>query len=200
MLSDSQIDRYCRQIVLPEIGGRGQERLLDSEALIEGAGDAALFCAGHLVGAGVGALTLRGADIEDPLGRAFSLRERNPDCRWQAEPRNPEVVIAIDERLPQGLPIDATVFWGGTVEHEIAIARFPRGSTCASCLGALAAGSKADRGSAQLLGTLLALQALRVLLGLESSPRRELFRFDLARSLWTCSPFPSRPDCPGCRC
>ena len=53
MLSDAQIDRYSRQIVLSEIGGRGQERLLCAEVAIHGGGDAALVCATYLAGAGV---------------------------------------------------------------------------------------------------------------------------------------------------
>jgi hypothetical protein len=42
MLSDAQIERWARQIVLPEVGGRGQARLLASRAGV--VGDRALGC------------------------------------------------------------------------------------------------------------------------------------------------------------
>ena len=40
-LTDAQIERYSRQILLPEIGGRGQARLLAAHVVLAGAGEAA---------------------------------------------------------------------------------------------------------------------------------------------------------------
>ena len=37
-LSDEQLDRYARHIVLRDIGGSGQSRLLQSHVLLIGAG------------------------------------------------------------------------------------------------------------------------------------------------------------------
>src|SRR3546814_20348381 len=37
-LSDEQIDRYARHLVLPEIGEEGQEKLLNARVLVIGAG------------------------------------------------------------------------------------------------------------------------------------------------------------------
>ena len=56
-LTDAQIDRYSRQIIVPHIGGRGQERLLAARILL--AGDARDIEAplAYLVGAGVGSIS-----------------------------------------------------------------------------------------------------------------------------------------------
>jgi hypothetical protein len=58
-LTDAQIDRYSRQIIVPHVGGRGQERLLAARMLI--AGDARDIEAplAYLVGAGVGTICLK---------------------------------------------------------------------------------------------------------------------------------------------
>jgi hypothetical protein len=55
-LTDAQIDRYSRQIIVPRIGGRGQERLLAARMLL--VGDARDIEAPHayLLGAGVGTI------------------------------------------------------------------------------------------------------------------------------------------------
>jgi hypothetical protein len=53
MLSDAQIERWSRQIVLPEVGARGQERLCAARAAVRGAGAAAAVAADLLARAGV---------------------------------------------------------------------------------------------------------------------------------------------------
>ena len=55
-LSDAQLDRYARHIVLKEIGGEGQRRLLASTIVIIGAGGIGSPAIQYLAAAGVGAL------------------------------------------------------------------------------------------------------------------------------------------------
>jgi molybdopterin/thiamine biosynthesis adenylyltransferase len=52
MLADADVERYSRQIVLAEVGGRGQERLLAARVVVEGDGDAAAVAADLLGRAG----------------------------------------------------------------------------------------------------------------------------------------------------
>jgi hypothetical protein len=54
MLSDEQVERYSRQILLAEVGGRGQERLLAARVVVHGDGPTAGFAASLLAAAGVG--------------------------------------------------------------------------------------------------------------------------------------------------
>lgn len=58
MLTDEQVERFSRQIILPEVGARGQQRLLMASVLIVGEGDAASQCALALERAGVGCVRL----------------------------------------------------------------------------------------------------------------------------------------------
>ena len=55
-LSDSQLERYARHIVLKEIGGDGQRRLLEAEVAILGAGGIGAPVIQYLAAAGVGTL------------------------------------------------------------------------------------------------------------------------------------------------
>jgi adenylyltransferase/sulfurtransferase len=57
-LSDSQLDRYARHIVLPEIGGGGQRKLLEAHVTVIGAGGIGSPAIQYLAAAGVGRLTL----------------------------------------------------------------------------------------------------------------------------------------------
>ena len=61
-LTDEQIERYSRQIILPEIGGKGQEKLLKSKVLIIGCGGLGSPCAYYLAAAGVGKIGLVDSD------------------------------------------------------------------------------------------------------------------------------------------
>jgi adenylyltransferase/sulfurtransferase len=55
-LSDAQLDRYARHIVLKEIGGEGQRRLLAATVAIVGAGGIGAPAIQYLAAAGVGTL------------------------------------------------------------------------------------------------------------------------------------------------
>ncbi len=55
-LTDTQIERYSRHIILEQIGLAGQERLLSSKALIVGAGGLGSPAALYLAAAGVGTI------------------------------------------------------------------------------------------------------------------------------------------------
>jgi len=63
--SEDQIERYSRQIILPEIGGAGQEKLLNGRVLLIGAGGLGSPCALYLVAAGIGKIGLVDADKVD---------------------------------------------------------------------------------------------------------------------------------------
>ncbi len=57
-LSDKQIDRYARHIVLRDIGGAGQSKLLSSHVLLIGAGGIGCPAIQYLAAAGVGTISV----------------------------------------------------------------------------------------------------------------------------------------------
>ncbi|WP_033074622.1 HesA/MoeB/ThiF family protein [Sphingopyxis sp. MWB1] len=58
MLSDAELDRYARQIILPQFGGAGQARLKAAHVAIIGAGGIGCPAITYLAAAGVGGLTI----------------------------------------------------------------------------------------------------------------------------------------------
>ncbi|OHD66188.1 MAG: adenylyltransferase [Spirochaetes bacterium RBG_13_51_14] len=64
-LNDEQIERYGRNIILKEVGGSGQERLLESKVLIIGAGGLGSPAALYLAAAGVGTIGIVDGDRVD---------------------------------------------------------------------------------------------------------------------------------------
>ncbi|MCA9627967.1 MAG: molybdopterin-synthase adenylyltransferase MoeB [Myxococcales bacterium] len=99
-LTPAQLDRYSRHLLLPEVGERGQEKLLKARVLLLGAGGLGSPSSLYLAAAGVGTLGLIDADVVDAsnLQRQIvhatsrvgmpkvdsaeqSLRDLNPDVK-----------------------------------------------------------------------------------------------------------------------
>jgi sulfur-carrier protein adenylyltransferase/sulfurtransferase len=64
-LTETQRDRYSRHLLLPEVGDKGQAKLLSSRVLLLGAGGLGSPSALYLAAAGVGTLGLVDADTVD---------------------------------------------------------------------------------------------------------------------------------------
>ncbi len=64
-LTDSQIERYSRHIILPEIGGKGQEKLFKARVFCVGAGGLGSPVALYLAAAGVGTIGIIDNDTVD---------------------------------------------------------------------------------------------------------------------------------------
>ena len=208
MLSDAQIERYCRQIILPGFGSGGQERLLGASVAIHGDGDAAVLCASYLAGAGVGTLAIRGFARPGTRARALGVDDevattiadlvarRNADCRVVTDLTDPTLAIALDDALPASLPASAAFLWATTALQRVRLERFSPGRGCLDCVRAL--GSTAVTEDVGSLATLAALEALRILTTGDLGSGAELASFDIARGTSATTPFPSRPGCHRC--
>lgn len=102
-LSDHQLDRYARHIVLRDIGGAGQARLLESHVLLIGAGGIGSPAIQYLAAAGVGTISVVDDDAislsnlqrqilysETQIGKAkveaaaAAVKRLNPDVSFHA--------------------------------------------------------------------------------------------------------------------
>ena len=64
-MTDQQIERYSRHIILKEVGVKGQKKLLNAKVLIIGAGGLGAPAAMYLAAAGVGTIGIVDADEVD---------------------------------------------------------------------------------------------------------------------------------------
>jgi len=63
--TDEQIERYSRHIILPEVGGSGQQKMLEARVLLLGAGGLGSPAAYYLAAAGIGNLGIVDFDRVD---------------------------------------------------------------------------------------------------------------------------------------
>ncbi len=63
--TEEQIDRYSRHIILPEVGGKGQKKLLESKVFLVGAGGLGSPAAFYLAAAGIGKIGISDNDDVD---------------------------------------------------------------------------------------------------------------------------------------
>ena len=106
-LTDEQIYRYSRNILLPEVGGVGQERLLRSKVFCVGAGGLGSPVALYLAAAGIGTIGIADSDqvdisnlqrqvlhFTDDIGRSKAI-----SAREKLERLNPDVNVIIYEEM-----------------------------------------------------------------------------------------------------
>ncbi|MDQ3143582.1 MAG: HesA/MoeB/ThiF family protein [Pseudomonadota bacterium] len=107
-LSDDELDRYARHIVLPQVGGAGQVRLKQARIVVVGAGGIGAAAIPALAGAGVGRLTIIDGDTVDmsnlqrqPLYRTSDIGHSKAALAAAfVSERNPHVLVrAITERV-----------------------------------------------------------------------------------------------------
>ncbi len=63
--TDEQVERYARHILLKEVGGEGQSKLLNAKVLVVGAGGLGSPTILYLAAAGIGTIGVIDADIVD---------------------------------------------------------------------------------------------------------------------------------------
>lgn len=130
-LSDTELDRYARHLVLSQIGGAGQMRLKDARVLVVGAGGLGSPICLYLAAAGVGHITLADDDTVSlsNLQRQVIFRDElrgEPKAYAAAEAMlklNPQIEVIplirrigeVDHDLVAGhdLVIDGTDSFGG---------------------------------------------------------------------------------------
>lgn len=245
-LTDTQLLRYSRQIMLPEVEIDGQERLLASHALIIGLGGLGSPIALYLAAAGIGTLTLVDHDVVElsNLQRQIVHQQSSigqPKATSAAQTTqalNPNLVVHSIARKLSGATLEAAVAtadivldatdnfetryelnricWqqgtplvsGAAIRWEGQISVFDarrKESPCYQCLYASADGAAlncAENGVIAplvgIIGTCQALEAIKVLLGLEHSLVGYLLHFDGKRMEWNKFKLPKVNNCPTC--
>jgi adenylyltransferase/sulfurtransferase len=245
-LSDEELDRYARHIVLPQVGGAGQLRLKAARVAIVGAGGIGAGVIPALIGAGVGHLTIIDDDrvelsnlqrqplyTSDQAGErkadlaARYIGKRNPhvECRTVAdriEADNADVILSDHDLIIDGTDNFATRFAvnracvargvplvsGAALRVEGQIAVFPNlgDSPCYACLYNDEDEWLGDcQGNGVLapvpgvIGTLMAQEALKLVLGWDSALRNRLLLWDAKRGDWQSVALKRDPECVVCR-
>jgi adenylyltransferase/sulfurtransferase len=246
-LSDAQLLRYSRQILLPGFDLDGQRRLLSASALIVGLGGLGSPAALYLAACGVGRIVLADFDRVELSNLQRQIIHSTPDigrskteaARERLAALNPELVVeTIPERLDEeGLSracgaadvvLDATdnfpvrfainaacmrcgtpLVFGAAVRFEGQITVFdPRApdSPCLRCLFEEAGpGSEscAESGIAGplpgIIGSMQALEAIKLIVGVGQPLTGLLLRFDGLTMRWRSARIERDRQCPACR-
>ncbi len=204
-LTDAQIERYSRQIIVPHVGGRAQERIIASQVVV--AGDAPDIEAplAYLVGAGVSTIFVSPSQssASESIARMRSL--------------NPEVTVAALPDSAAGVDL-ALVVIGSAAAVEVArsvvdriaanafvIARLdapgkivvlPSRSPCPRCADAalLQANFGARSEAAEFIAMLATAEAFKLVAGYAENPAPASIEF--ARYATSVRSVSASPGCP----
>src|SRR5277367_5737988 len=159
-LTDAQIDRYSRQIIVPRIGGRGQERILAARMLLVGDARDIEVPRAYLAGAGVGTIVT----VADQSPGRFDLAL----AIVGSEAARKTVNEIVGNRDMQALIV-------ARLDSPGRIAVVPRGhSVDASMLTEVGARSEA----ADFIAMVATAEAFKLLAGYADTPPRATIEFD----------------------
>jgi molybdopterin-synthase adenylyltransferase len=243
-LSDAEVERYSRQLVLPEWTEQAQLALRDASVLVIGAGGLGAPVALHLAGAGVGRLGIADADavelsnlhrqhlhftpdvgVPKAESAAAKLRFLNPEIvvepyQVRVGPENAAALVETQDLVVDcsdsfatryavnaaccaaGIPLveGGVVGWSGLV-----MTIRPGASACYRCAFPAPpedAPSCAEAGiagpAAGVIGSLQALEALKLLTSAHQPLVNAFLQVDLATLDVLRVNLQRRPDCPDC--
>ena len=185
-LSDAQIARYSRQIVVPKMGGRAQERLLGSRALLVAAYEDVGEPLAYLVGAGVGEIDLCVPDSERDLKPLCDrMRDLNSDSTvtYGSTAQAPDLAlvlvgnsVVLEFTVAESSRLGIAVIARLDAAEKIAI--LPSPPPCIVCADASLLGRFAGRSEHAGFAAMLATaEALKLLAGYEPPANASLIEF-----------------------
>jgi hypothetical protein len=189
-LSNQQIERYARQIIVPGIGGIAQERLLSSRLLLAGSAVDVASVLAYMVGAGVGQihLLLPSSDKVEQDLLITQMRDLNGDVIVKEapaifEPLNLIFAIGRDVETFEmvvkrkvGIEVPLLVV---NLETPPRMAIFPSRPPCPLCADAsLLEGGSSPSDNGGFVAMVAATQAFKLLSGLAPMPSPMLLEFD----------------------
>ena len=205
VLNAEQKQRYSRHLLIPEVGSAGQAKLLDSKALLIGAGGLGSPAALYLAAAGVGTIGLVDFDVVDisNLQRQIvhttaRVGERKVEsAKIAINALNPDVNVVLHEEMLVASNVERIiagydVILDGTDTFETRYilndAAVAAGCSVAGVLGVVPG----------ILGLLQTNEALKVLLDMGNTLAGRLLLFDALETEFTELKLRRDPKCPVC--
>lgn len=190
-LTNSQIDRYSRQIIVPKIGGVGQERLLASRLMIVGGVAGVEPALAYLVGAGVGTIFVRvpAGDTAAFARVIAAMRDLNPDVTIQVVSDTPDHVdfvlaLASNSDALENVRGFCSMRWNtpmvfARLDAQAKVAVLPSRPPCPVCAdGDLLAPFEKRGENAGFVAMVAAVEALKTLVQYAPAPEPLMIEFN----------------------
>jgi adenylyltransferase/sulfurtransferase len=244
-LTPEQVKRYSRHIIMPQVGSKGQRKLLQSKVLIVGAGGLGSPSAVYLALAGVGTIGIADFDVVDVsnlqrqilhhtndvdrpkvVSAMEAIKEYNPDTNvvlhetWLTSENAMEIISQYDivvngaDNFPSRYLVNDACYLSGKplVDGSILIfdgqaTVFIPGQGCYRCLfpsppppGMVPNCAEAGVLGALtgLVGSIQAVETLKLLLGIGESLSSRLLLIDALSMDFRQVRIPQNPKCPLC--